>query len=159
MHTCIATVIIARTLPLQTSSAKEVVEKLLSAGLVPSVVKVACKPTHFNQKWQLADLEVLWHEDMLYIVHVDKTAQAMLHRFLAFRATTQRLLRSPNALTVRQGVKTRQGMKTRREMKPRRGMERRRKRRRIRMSDQSLLLALPLMSPFWRDCLTRCRRC
>jgi len=44
---------------LQSSSAKEVVEKLLSAGLVPSVVKVACKPTHFSQKWQLADLEVL----------------------------------------------------------------------------------------------------
>ena len=47
--------------PLQSSSAKEVVEKLLSANLVPSVVKLACKPTHFSQKWQLADLEVLWH--------------------------------------------------------------------------------------------------
>ena len=44
----------------QTSDTKEVVEKLLSVGLVPSIVKLASKPTHFSQKWKLADLEVQW---------------------------------------------------------------------------------------------------
>ena len=44
--------------PPQTSDTKEVVEKLLSVGLVPSIVKLASKPTHFSQKWKLTDLEV-----------------------------------------------------------------------------------------------------
>ena len=52
------TAIIARVFPPQTSDTKEVVEKLLSVGLVPSIVKLASKPTHFSQKWKLADLEV-----------------------------------------------------------------------------------------------------
>ena len=53
-----ATALIARVFPPQTSNTKEVVEKLLYVGLVPSIVKLASKPTHFSQKWKLADLEV-----------------------------------------------------------------------------------------------------
>ena len=71
----------------QTSNTKEVVEKLLSVGLVPSIVKLASKPTHFSQKWTLADLEVQ---------RVPRTCAGgtpllpvTVHRCWVFRATSQ----------------------------------------------------------------------
>ena len=39
------------------------VKQLLDSGLVPAVVKLASKATHFSQKWQLSDLEVTVSHD------------------------------------------------------------------------------------------------
>ena len=62
-------------------------EKLLSVGLVPSIVKLASKPTHFSQKWTLADLEVQ-HVPRTY---ADGTLllPVPLCRCWVFRATSQ----------------------------------------------------------------------
>jgi len=36
-----------------------VVKTLVDTGMIPSIVKLASKPTNFSQKWRLAELEVL----------------------------------------------------------------------------------------------------
>ena len=36
-----------------------VIENILDEDLLPLVVRLACKPTHFSKHWKLSDLEVI----------------------------------------------------------------------------------------------------
>ena len=37
---------------------RAIIESVLSEDLLPAIVKLACKPTHFNKQWKLSHLEV-----------------------------------------------------------------------------------------------------